>query len=48
MTQVTINGIKRGSLDADMTYYYVEQVKAHGATIICWTETALVIETGNL
>ena len=46
MTQVTINGIKRGSLNADMTYHYVEQVKAYGGTIICWTDSALVIETG--
>ena len=46
MTQVTINGQQRGYLNTDMTYHYVEQVKAYGATVVCWTDTALVVETG--
>ena len=47
MTQVIINGIKRGSINADMTYHYVKQVKEYGATIISWTDSSLVIETNN-
>ena len=44
MTQVIINGITRGKLSADMTYQYVQQIK-RCATIITWTDSALVIET---
>lgn len=44
MTQVIINGIARGKLNANMAYQYVQQIK-HRATIITWTDSALVIET---
>ena len=44
MTQIIINGITRGKLNADMTYQYVQQIKRR-ATIITWTDSALVIET---
>ena len=45
MTQVTINGIKRGELNADMVYHYVQQIK-HTCRIVLWSDDALVIETG--
>jgi hypothetical protein len=44
MTQVIINGIARGELNADMAYLYVQQIK-HRANIVTWTDSALVLET---
>ena len=48
MTQVIINGISRGQLNADLVWQYVQTLKRkRGVNIVTWSDTALVVETIN-
>jgi len=45
MIQVIINNKAKGKLNRNMVAHFVEEIKSYGSTVICWTETVLVIKT---